>query len=279
MTGAATSPVALDSDAASHSPAGTSGAWHNEQGSTTSSPDLARIALRQWIATARSAPPTATRRRPPRSSEAASGRDPVGLGAAVGSLATSHGWLDGLTGERVRNLWTELFPGLREHAVVAGFDVQQRLLILRPLTRAAAAHIRLHERRLLDVLAEAAGDQVRGLKVLLPDARATASGETPQLAAASEAEPTVTTASVRRPGSEEYLRTREALRALRLPQADMDDVGPDPFASTRNTLRAPEPQEPPQRSPEALRRRQAERTHRLALARARAERQQTREAM
>lgn len=278
MTGAATSPLALDNEAASHSPTGPSDARHSEEDSTIFSPDLARIALLQWIAAARFSPPTVTRRRLPRSSQAASGRDPVGLGAAVGSLATSHGWLDGLASERVRHLWTELFPGLREHAVVAGFDVQQRLLVLQPMTRAAGAHIRLHERRLLDVLAEAVGDQVRGLKVLLPDARAGANGETPPLAA-SEAEPTVTTASASRPGFKEYLRTRELLRALRQPQADMGDVGPDPFASTRNTLRAPEPQEPPQRSPEALLRRQAERTHRLDVARARAERQQTREAM
>jgi hypothetical protein len=205
----------------------------------------------------------------------------VGLGAAVGDLATSHGWLDGLAGERVRELWAELFPALQEHAVAAGFDSQKRLLLLQPRTRAAAAQIRLRERQLLAVLAEAAGEQVRGLKVLLPDARAEAGVVACRSADFSEAQrsPAAASVPVRRPGSEEYLRTREALRALRLPQGDEDDESCDPFAATRNTLRAPEPSEPPQPSSETMRRRQAERTHRLALARARAERQEKKAAM
>ncbi|QDN54239.1 DUF721 domain-containing protein (plasmid) [Streptomyces sp. S1D4-20] len=274
MTGTGTSSRALGYDAAGLSSTGSAEAPDHEQSSTSSSgPDLARIALRQWAAAARSAPPVATRRRPP-SSRADGGRDPIGLGAAVGALATSHGWLDDLAGERVRDLWAELFPALQEHAVVAGFDAQQRHLVLRPLTRAAAAHIRLRERQLLAVLTETAGDQVRGLKVLLPDTRAVSGIETSPAADAHEAlrSPTAAPGPVQRAGSAEYLRTREALRALRLPQGDEDDEGSDPFAATRNTLRATEPPEPPQPSPEAMRRRQAERTHRLALARARTER-------
>lgn len=275
MTGTATSPLACGNDTAGPSKPGSAEAPHREQNSTSaSSPDLARIALRQWAAAARSAPPAATRRRPLRSSRADGGRDPVGLGAAVGALATSHGWLDNLAGERVRDLWAELFPALQEHAVAAGFDAQQRLLVLQPLTRAAAAHIRLHERQLLAVLAEAAGDQVGGLKVLLPDVRATTGTERSPSPDASEALQSPAAAPARQPGSQEYLRARKALRAQRLPQVDEDDEGFDPFAATRNTLRAPEPPEPPQPSPEAMRRRQAERTHRLALARARAERQE-----
>lgn len=282
MTGTATSPLACGNDTAGPSKPGSAEAPHREQNSTSaSSPDLARIALRQWAAAARSAPPAATRRRPLRSSRADGGRDPVGLGAAVGALATSHGWLDNLAGERVRDLWAELFPALQEHAVAAGFDAQQRLLVLQPLTRAAAAHIRLHERQLLAVLTEAAGDQVRGLKVLLPDTRAASGIETFPSADAPDAlrSPAAGPGPVQRPGSAEYLRTREALRALRLPQVDEDDEGSDPFAATRNTLRAPEPQDPPQPSSEAMRRWQAERTHRLALARARAERSERKAAM
>lgn len=275
MTGTAASPLALGNDAASQSIAGlTEAPDHEPSTASTSGPDLARIALRQWAAASRSAPPAATRRRPPRSSQADSGRDPVGLGVAVGALATSHGWLDDLAGERVRDLWAELFPALQEHAVAAGFDTDERLLVLQPLTRAAAAHIRLHERQLLSVLADASGDQVRGLKVLSPDVRAASSVEPSLSGLVPEALRTPAAAPVRRPGSEEYRRTREALRALRLPQVAEESEGADPFAATRNTLRAPEPAEPPQPSVEVLRRRQAERTHRLALARARAERQE-----
>ncbi|MGX5183434.1 hypothetical protein ACWKT5_11590 [Streptomyces avermitilis] len=192
----------------------------------------------------------------------------------MGALATSHGWLDGLAGERVRDLWAEVFPALQEHAVAVGFVAEERLLVLRPLTRAAAAHIRLHERQLLAVLADASVDQVRGLKVLLPDVRAASGVEASPSGEVSEALRSPAAAPVRRPGSEEYRRTREALRVLRLPQVAQDNAEADPFAATRNTLRAPEPAEPPQPSAEVLRRRQAERTHRLALARARAERQE-----
>ncbi|MFJ2628966.1 hypothetical protein ACIO6T_37810 [Streptomyces sp. NPDC087532] len=277
MTAPAASSVALSDDTTGSASTGPAEAPEHEQSSTPSSgPDLARIALRQWVAAARSAPPVATRRRPPRSSQDDSGRHPVGLGAAVGALAASHGWLHDLAGERVRDLWEELFPALQEHAVVAGFDVQQRLLVLRPLTRAAAAHIQLRERQLLAILTEAAGVQVTGLKVLLPDARAASGVEASLSAHALETLrlPAAAPVPVRRPGSEEYLRTREALRALRMPHGDDDDEGSDPFATTRNSLRAPEPQKPARPSSEAMRRWQAERTHRLALARARAERRE-----
>ncbi|MEV5279688.1 DciA family protein [Streptomyces sp. NPDC006692] len=277
MTAAATPPPAASNDVATALRADTGKAPDREQNS--SQPDLARITLRQWAAAARTAPPVATRRRTPRSSRGDGGREPIGLGAAVGALATSHGWLDGLAEERVRGLWAELFPSLQDHAVAAGFDTQRRLLVLRPTTRAAAAHIRLHERQLLSVLAEAAGDQVRGLQVLLPDARnESGAGPSSQVHVPEDPSgPTSAPVPTKRPGSDEYLRTREALQTLRLPSAG-DDEGSDPFAMTRNSLRVPEVPEPPQPSSAEVRRRQADRTHRLALARARAERREKAEA-
>lgn len=277
MTASATPPPGASNDVATALRADAGEARDPEH--TSSQPDLARITLRQWAAAARTAPPVATRRRTPRSSQGDGGREPVGLGAAVGALATSHGWLDGLAEEKVRGLWAELFPSLHEHAVAAGFDTQRRLLVLRPTTRAAAAHIRLHERQLLTALSEAAGDQVRGLQVLLPDARdASAAGPSPQVHVHEELSGhTSVPVPTKRPGSDEYLRTREVLQTLRLPSVD-DDEGSDLFAMTRNSLRATELLAPPQPSSEEVRRRQADRTHRLALARARAERRERAEA-
>ncbi|WP_052457543.1 DUF721 domain-containing protein [Streptomyces sp. AcH 505] len=133
---------------------------------TASGADLARQALANYRATAKTAPTANPRPRTTRR-ERGDGRDPVGLGAVLGRINTDQDWRLALTGGSILDQWPTLCPQFVDTVQPVSYDPERGRLDLRPASHAYAAHLRLLGGQLARQINDKLGKPaVRSIRVL-----------------------------------------------------------------------------------------------------------------
>ncbi|WP_030423096.1 DUF721 domain-containing protein [Streptomyces sp. NRRL F-5065] len=256
-------------------------------GGETSGVDLARVALRAAMEAARrngSGQKAKQKQRPVRTVRR-DGREPMGLGAAIGALVTERAWELPAAGATLRERWAAIAPELAGHVAAVAFDPDSGRLTVCPESSAWATKARLEQTRVIAAANKAAGRTVvRALRILPPGAApvpAPASDAAPaDLAPAAPTGPVKT----RETASEGYRRAlaahQEAAASRRVDPAIAEAVERQTAAMRELSRRAfpesdvvvPDDAPAPIEQVRAQRRRQAAATEAAALRRARAER-------
>ncbi|MER5362444.1 DciA family protein [Streptomyces sp. NPDC002785] len=223
----------------------------------------------------------ATRQKPKRRTGAAvrrDGREPLGLGSAIGIMMTERGMAAPAAGGSVLARWAAIAPEFAGHVAAVSYDADSGRLTVRPETTAWATKTRLEQTRLIAAANKTAGRTVVNFLRILPPGAA----PVPAPADVTPAAPTGP-AKTRETASEGYRRAlaahQEAARPSRV------DPGIAKAAERQNQAmrglnhRAfPDTDVVPADAPapigqaRAQRRRQAAATEAAALRRARAER-------
>ncbi|MFF8618153.1 DciA family protein [Streptomyces sp. NPDC015350] len=140
-------------------------------GGETSGVDLARVALRAAMEAARKNGGGQKTKRKPRAVTTVrrDGREPMGLGAAIGALVTERAWELPAAGATLRERWAAIAPELAGHVAAVGYDADTGQLTVCPESSAWATQTRLEQARVIEVANESAGRTVvRTLKILAP---------------------------------------------------------------------------------------------------------------
>lgn len=135
--------------------------------------DLARVALRAAMEQARKNGSGQKAKRKPRTGTTVrrDGREPMGLGAAIGALVTEWAWELPAAGATLRERWAAIAPELAGHVVAVGFDADSGRLTVCPESSAWATKARLEQIRVVAAANKAAGRQVvSALRILPPGA-------------------------------------------------------------------------------------------------------------
>ncbi|MFE2046013.1 DciA family protein [Streptomyces sp. NPDC059477] len=133
--------------------------------------DLARVALRAAMEQARKNGSGPKAKRKPRTGTAVrrDGREPMGLGAAIGALVTERAWALPAAGGALRERWAVIAPDLVGHVAAVGYEPDTGELTLRPDSAAWATKARMETARIIATANLAAGKQaVRTVRVLAP---------------------------------------------------------------------------------------------------------------
>ncbi|MEU3602264.1 DUF721 domain-containing protein [Streptomyces sp. NPDC006798] len=139
--------------------------------------DLARVALRAAMEQARKNGSGQKAKKRPRTGTAVrrDGREPMGLGAAIGALIAERAWEFPAAGGALRERWVAIAPDLAGHITAVGYDADTGELTLRPDSAAWATKARMETVRIITVANEAAGKRaVRTVRVLAPGTVTTA---------------------------------------------------------------------------------------------------------
>ncbi|MGW2050769.1 DUF721 domain-containing protein [Streptomyces sp. NPDC001858] len=253
-------------------------------GGELSGVDLARVALRAALETARkNGGNTRTPKPKPRTTSVVrrDGREPMGLGAAIGALVTEQAWELPAAGATLRQQWEAIAPELARHVMAVGYDPDFGRLTVCPESAAWATKARLEQTRIIAAANTSAGRTVvRSLRILTPGSVPTL---TPDDAAPEVPAPPTGPARTRETACDGYRRTLAAHQEAALPRRVDPDIGEAAERQTRAmrelSRRAfPEPEVVPDDAPplievtRAQRRRAAAATEAAALRRARAER-------
>ncbi|AYV32982.1 hypothetical protein EES41_40120 (plasmid) [Streptomyces sp. ADI95-16] len=249
-------------------------------GGEVSGVDLARVALRAAMEAARkTGSGQKTKPRPVRTVRR-DGREPMGLGAALGALVTERAWMLPAAGASLCERWAAIAPDLAGHVAAVSFDPDSGRLTVCPDSSAWATKARLEQARVVAAANAAAGRTiVRALRILPPGAVPTAADGTASAVPSEPAKP------IRRPTPDGYRRAiaehHEAVPARREDTAIADAVERQTRELRELSRRAfPDldviPQVPPSPIEDARVQRylQAEAIEDAALRRARAERAQ-----
>ncbi|MFD8288030.1 DciA family protein [Streptomyces lavendulae] len=260
----------------------------------TSGVDLARVALRAAREAARkngAGQKTKQKARPVRTVPR-SGREPMGLGAALGVLVTERAWDIPAAGGAVLDRWpaiaAALAPQLPDHVQAVAFHPETGQLDLRPDSPACATQLRLITARMVaeanSMVGAAAVRTVRVLPVGGVPAPWTAQQAPVPAVAAPDAVPVQAPVKSREMASSGFHRALAAHQAVapvsRADPAIAEAVERQTQAMRELRLRAfPEPEPVADDHPAAIeqaraKRRQADASHTAALHRARAERAQ-----
>ncbi|MFF7954137.1 DciA family protein [Streptomyces griseorubiginosus] len=244
--------------------------------------DLARVALRAAMEAARKNGAIQKTKKKPRTGTAVrrDGREPMGLGAAIGALVTERAWELPAAGATLRERWAAIAPELAGHVAAVSYDADSGQLTVCPESSAWATKTRLEQARVIAAANKAAGRTVvRALRILAPGA-VPAPGSA-DVAPAAPAAPDVPVE--RRMPPEGYRRAIEAHRQA----APASRVDPGIAAAVERQTRAmrelsrrafPETDAVADGAPAPIeqarteRRRQSDVSHAAALRRARAER-------
>lgn len=89
------------------------------------------------------------------------GREPMGLGAAIGALVTERAWELPAAGATLRERWAAIAPELAGHVVAVGFDADSGQLTVCPESSAWATKARLEQTRVV-AAANRVGVEVAG---------------------------------------------------------------------------------------------------------------------
>jgi predicted nucleic acid-binding Zn ribbon protein len=254
-------------------------------GGEMSGVDLARVALRAAMEAARKNGNGQKTKRRPRAVTTVrrDGREPMGLGAAIGALVTERAWELPAAGATLRERWVAIAPELAGHVAAVSFDPDSRRLTVCPESTAWATKARLEQTRIIAAANEAAGRTVvSSLRILPPGA---APVPAPADAAPVDQAPAAPTgpAKTRETASEGYRRALAAHQEAAAPRRvdpDIAEAVERQAAAMRELSRRafPEPDVAPDDAPASMddarlqRRRQAAATEAAALRRARAER-------
>ncbi|MFI1285227.1 DciA family protein [Streptomyces sp. NPDC020858] len=99
------------------------------------------------------------------------GREPMGLGAALGALVTERAWTLPAAGASLCERWAAIAPDLTRHVAAVGFDPESGRLTVCPESSAWATKARLEHARVIAAANAAAGRTVmRALRILPPGA-------------------------------------------------------------------------------------------------------------
>ncbi|MEE6269138.1 DciA family protein [Streptomyces diastatochromogenes] len=241
--------------------------------------DLARVALRAALEQARkSGGQNAKKKRPVRSARR-DGREPMGLGTAIGVLVTERAWDLPAAGATLRERWAAVAPELAGHVAAIGYDADTGRLTVCPESSAWATKTRLEQARVIEAANESAGRTVvRALKILAPGTVPVPEPADADPAPAAPAGP-VHTRETASPGYRRALAAhQEVAPPRRVNLAIADTVERQNAAMRALSARAfpetavPDEQPAPIEAALARRRRQAAATEAAALRRARAER-------
>ncbi|MGA4960362.1 DciA family protein [Streptomyces lavendulocolor] len=254
-------------------------------GGEMSGVDLARVALRAAMEAARKNGNGQKTKRRPRAVTTVrrDGREPMGLGAAIGALVTERVWELPAAGATLRERWAAIAPELAGHVAAVSFDPDSCRLTVCPESTAWATKARLEQTRIIAAANDAAGRMVvSSLRILPPGA---ALVPAPADAAPVDQAPAAPTgpAKTRETASEGYRRAlaahQEAAAPRRVDPTIAEAVERQTAAMRELSRRAfPEPDvfrddvPAPIEQARAQRRRQAAATEAAALRRARAER-------
>jgi predicted nucleic acid-binding Zn ribbon protein len=183
--------------------------------------DLARQVLAAARAAAKTAPAAGPKQRRPKTiRRGGSGRDPVGLGAALQHIATEQGWNTGISGGNVIDQWATLCPQYADTVQPVTYDADRGRLDLRPSTYAYASQLRLLGGQLAKQINDKLGSTVvRSIRVL-PVGAITVDARP---AAASEPAAPEAPVRTRETASAGYRRTLEAHQAAK---ADGEPTNP-----------------------------------------------------
>jgi hypothetical protein len=206
--------------------------------------DLARFALQQARAAARTRPTDPRTRSLARSAaRRTNGRDPLPLGAAVTRMMEERAWDTHLDGGGILDLWPTIAPELVGKVTVEGFDADTRVLALRPVSPAYGAQLRLLGQQMVGRINTAlGGETVRALRVLPP-------GAPSRTAEPSVLEPPAKPSIAPPPAARTRVEAGPGYhRALAAAQAGRTAAANDPdqalrdryFADVRGILREPE---------------------------------------
>ncbi|MFD9285561.1 DciA family protein [Streptomyces mirabilis] len=252
-------------------------------GGELSGVDLARVALRSAMEAARKngSGQKAKKKTQPVRTVRRDGREPMGLGAAIGALVTERAWELPAAGATLRQRWEAIAPELAGHVAAVGYDADSGQLTVCPQSDAWATKTRLEQTRIVDAANKSAGRTVvRALRILAPGSVPAPDPADP--APESPAAPTGP-ARTRETASEGYRRAlaahQEAAPLRRVDPGIAEAVERQNRAMRELSRRAfPEPDVVPDDAPTQIeqarvqRRRQAAATEAAALRRARQER-------
>ncbi|MCT2546235.1 DciA family protein [Streptomyces atratus] len=252
-------------------------------GGETSGVDLARVALRAAMEAARKNGSGQKAKQKPRVVRTVrrDGREPMGLGAAIGALVTERAWELPAAGASLRERWAAIAPELAEHVAAVSYDPDSGQLIVCPESTAWATKARLEQTRIVAAANKAAGRTVvRALRILPPGA-----APVPGPAAALPADPSPAAptgpARTRETACEGYRRALAAHQSAtpaRRMDPDIAEAVERQTQAMRELSRRAFPEPNPDGGPSLLedaraeRRRVADASHAAALRRARAER-------
>ncbi|MCX5355612.1 DciA family protein [Streptomyces mirabilis] len=254
-------------------------------GGEVSGVDLARVALRAAMETAKQNGSGRTAKAKPRPTRVVrrDGREPMGLGAAIGALVTERAWELPAAGASLRKRWTAIAPDLAGHVAAVGYDADSGRLTLCPESTAWATKLRLEQARVIEAANTAAGRTVvRALRILAPGSVPTLEPDdvAPQSAAAPLGP--VRTRGLASEGYRRALAAHQAARTERYVDAAIAQAVERQTRSMRELSAGAFPaaeadaddQPAPIEAARTQRRREADATRALALGRARAERVQ-----
>ncbi|MCY0955044.1 DciA family protein [Streptomyces sp. H27-S2] len=141
--------------------------------SEVSGVDLARVALRAAMEAARKNGSGQKSKKKPRvaTSVRRDGREPMGLGAALGALVTERAWTLPAAGASLRERWAAIAPELAGHVAAVAFDPDSGRLTVCPESSAWATKARLEQTRVIAAANKTAGRSVvSSLRILPPGA-------------------------------------------------------------------------------------------------------------
>ncbi|MGW6706863.1 DciA family protein [Streptomyces sp. NPDC054956] len=253
-------------------------------GGEVSGVDLARVALRAAREAARNNGAGQKAKKKPRGTTTVrrDGREPMGLGAALGALVTERAWELPAAGASLRERWAAIAPDLAGHIAAVAYDPDSGRLTLCPESTAWATKARMEQTRVIAAANKAAGrTAVSALRILPPGA-----ASTPDPASAAPVDPAdgaVGSVRTRETACEGYHRAlaahQEAAPPRRVDPGIAEAVERQSAVMRELSRRAfPEPDVAADDAPapidqaRAQRRRQAAATEAAALRRARAER-------
>ncbi|MDL5206646.1 DciA family protein [Streptomyces sp. ALI-76-A] len=253
-------------------------------GGEVSGVDLARVALRAAMEQAwKNGGGQKTKQKQPRVVRTVrrDGREPMGLGAAIGALVTERAWELPAAGATLRERWAAIAPELAGHVAAVSYDAESGRLTVCPESAAWATKTRLEQTRIVAAANESAGRTVvRSLRILAPGAVPVPepADVDPEPEAAPAGPP-----RTRETASDGYRRAlaahQEAARPSRVDPHIAEAVERQTAAMRELSRRAfPEPDTVPDDEPAPIeqarteRRRQADVSRAAALRRARAER-------
>ncbi len=97
------------------------------------------------------------------------GREPMGLGAAIGALVTERAWELPAAGATLRERWAAIAPELAGHVAAVSYDADSGRLTVCPDSTAWATKARMEQTRVIATANKAAGRTVvRALRILPP---------------------------------------------------------------------------------------------------------------
>ncbi|GGZ22224.1 hypothetical protein GCM10010300_77450 [Streptomyces olivaceoviridis] len=238
--------------------------------------DLARVALRAAKVAAQKNGAGRTAQPKPRTTRVTrrDGREPMGLGAAIGALVTEQAWELPAAGATLRERWEAIAPELARHVAAVGYDADSGRLTVCPESSAWATKARLEQTRIIAAANESAGRTVvRALRILAPGTVLVSGPAGADLQPVGVSAGPVRTRETASPGYHRALAAhREAARPSRVDPAIAEAVERQTRAMRELSRRAfPEPDVVPDDEPAPIeqvrlqRRRQAAVTEAAAL--------------